>query len=127
MSLKTIAEEGRLPYYQLAKVAQKLVGAGILNSYKGPNGGVALSRGPEKIRLSDVLDITEEDEFANRCLMGLPECGDANPCPMHNFWGPVRADLQLLFKGTTISDLTDATGGKWLSRAVTGQQTEHAL
>ncbi|MCC6736321.1 MAG: Rrf2 family transcriptional regulator [Bauldia sp.] len=61
----------------MMKVAQKLSGAGFIESVRGRGGGLRLSRPAAEIRIGDVVRTTEED-------FRLVECFDAeqNTCAL---------------------------------------------
>lgn len=103
-----IAQNLGLPFPMTAKVLQMLVHAHILDSVRGPTGGFRLRLSPEKIRLLDVVLAIDGSEFFDRCALGLPNCDDGNPCPVHNSWVPVRNQLVELLKKTTLADLLKA-------------------
>lgn len=58
----------------LAKVLQCLARDGILNSYKGVNGGFELAKKPSEITLSDILNSAEKRKTL------VYRCSDGN-CP----------------------------------------------
>lgn len=105
IALKDLAGDLTIPYHQLAKVAQKLVAANILVSLTGPKGGVHLSRRPEDIALMDIVLSTEGTAFTERCLLGLEECSGDNPCPVHQYWAPVREAMEELFRSKSLADM----------------------
>ena len=61
--LNRISDETGLSFHFLGKIAQILVHAGILRTYRGPNGGVALNRPLDQISLYDIVSAIEGDAF----------------------------------------------------------------
>ena len=45
------------------------------------------------------------EAFEHDCILGLSNCSDTAPCPMHDMWGPVRADLLETLRSMTVADL----------------------
>jgi Rrf2 family transcriptional regulator, iron-sulfur cluster assembly transcription factor len=88
--IKEIAERLDVPYPFLAKVTQSLVARGLVSSQKGPGGGVRLARDPSKIFLSEVVEAVDGPRSVQGCILGLPECGEEEPCPLHDVWGGMR-------------------------------------
>lgn len=78
---------------------------GILESYRGPSGGIALNKPAEQIFLFDIVKILEGDDFFDKCLLGLPGCGDFEPCPVHDFWKVAKAALKNEFEITSLAEL----------------------
>jgi Rrf2 family protein len=98
--------EGSTAY--LAKILGQLVRAGILQSKRGSQGGVCLSRPPEAITLHDVLE----------ALHGLPEpmpCpgvsrGKAVNCRLYHALADIREATVAAMKRWTLADLMAEQG-----------------
>jgi len=106
VSAAEIAANEELPQYYLAKVMQDLVRARILKSTRGRGGGFILAAAPEATHVIKVLQAVENMEaFEHDCILGLSACSDTAPCPMHDMWGPVRADLLQTLRTMTVADL----------------------
>ncbi len=103
-----VAQSLGLPFPMTAKVLQMLVHAHILDSVRGPTGGFRLRLPPEKIRLLDVVLAIDGPDLFERCALGLPNCREDNPCPIHRYWNPIRDQLKDLLQRTTIADLMKA-------------------
>ena len=39
-----------------------------------------------------------------RCFLGLGECDDAHPCPLHETWGPIRARLLEMLQARSLGE-----------------------
>ena len=109
VGIRQLAEELDISFHFLTKVLQTLTQKGVLVSYRGPNGGVAFLIPPEKLLLTGVFKALEGDDFFDKCLLGLPDCGEEQPCPMHNFWKTIKADLKAEFDTTSLADLGHST------------------
>jgi len=108
VSAAEIAANEDLPQYYLAKVMQDLVRARILKSTRGRGGGFVLAAAPEATKVIKVLKAVEDMEaFEHDCILGLATCSDTAPCPMHDMWGPVRADLLATLRTMTVADLAE--------------------
>ncbi|MFT3788778.1 MAG: Rrf2 family transcriptional regulator [Tepidisphaeraceae bacterium] len=97
-----------LPKEFLAKVFQRLVKAGLLNSAKGRGGGFSLARSGSEITMMDVLVALEGQQHFGGCVLGLDRCNDQMPCPQHELYKPVRHRLRDYLQSTTVSDLAVA-------------------
>jgi len=107
IQIKHIAPELGVSFYQLTKVAHRLTQAGILTSYTGPNGGVTLKLDPKSIRLIDIVAPIDGDDLFERCMLGLDECGDDDPCPVHAYWKETKRELKRVFHETTMDDMRE--------------------
>ena len=104
ISIHKIAEDLGLSFYFLSKNFQKLVKAGLLESHRGPQGGVRLLKKPSEIRLIDIVKVIDGMEFFNNCILGFEECSDKNPCTIHNLWAEKREEIYNMFSSTTLED-----------------------
>lgn len=102
---KSLSDDLALPGPELAKVLQNLVQGGLLESSRGPRGGFRLARPARFITVGEVIEILEEPGSLDGCLMGLPSCGPDNPCPLHDLWNEVKAQIDVSLTQATIQDL----------------------
>lgn len=109
VSIRVVSEKLDISFHFLTKILQILTQKGFLHSYRGPNGGIAFQIPPEKILLSDLIRALEGDDFFDKCLLGLPGCGERKPCPMHDFWKTIKAALKEEFETTSLADLGRTT------------------
>lgn len=83
---RLVAEEENIPMRFLLKIFRLLTRAGIVESYRGVNGGYALVRPPEEITMRDVVEAIEGPIHINRCLISPEECSKkfSSRCPIHH-------------------------------------------
>lgn len=103
-----ISETLGLPFPMVAKVLQMLAHAELLESVRGPRGGFRLRRSPEEIHLMEIVIAIDGPGLVERCILGLPQCGDPNPCPLHAYWRPIRDQLRDFLERVTLEDLIHA-------------------
>jgi Rrf2 family protein len=96
----------------LAKILQQLTAKGLLRSHRGPHGGVALARSADRIRLADVVAAIDGRKIFEACVLGMPGCGTATPCPLHDEWGPARDRFNDIMHGSSVRDIADRTREK---------------
>ncbi len=106
--IKEVAEREDLPPHFLAKIMQTLAKSGVLDSFKGPTGGFALARPAGEITLYDIVEALDDLSNYDHCAVGLAECSDDAPCPLHNMWTGVRTAVLDYFRRTTLTDLATA-------------------
>ena len=109
VSIRDMSEKLDISFHFLTKILQNLTQKGLLRSYRGPNGGVAFLVPPEEIYLTDLIKALEGDDFFDKCLLGLPGCGEKAPCPMHQFWKEIRGALKHEFETTSIAEMGKST------------------
>ncbi len=84
--VRTLAEDCGIPFYFLGKICHRLTRGGILDSYKGPNGGVTLARPADEITLLQVVEALDGLDGFDGCLLGLAICDNDHPCPFQVQW-----------------------------------------
>ena len=107
VSIREISLKLDIPFHFLTKIFQKLTRVGLMKSFRGPNGGVALMRPAEEISLRDIIAAIHGSTLFTECVLGLPGCGHDKPCPLHASWGVVREQMETLFAGQSLADGAD--------------------
>jgi len=116
-SAKQIAEELEVPLHFIAKLLQQLAKVPIISSTKGPRGGFYTTDKDLKNNVCSILNEIESGDVFEPCFMGLPQCGDENPCPVHHIVAPFKAALLKKFKDQTIAEFATEIkeGGTFIS------------
>lgn len=113
VSAADVAEAENIPPFYLAKVLQDLARADLLNSVRGRGGGFVLKRAPEDIKILDILESVEDiRRLTTECVLGLDECNDDVPCPLHETWKRFRENLLGDLDKLTLQDLVVALAKK---------------
>ena len=102
---KDLALRLDIPGPYLAKILQGLVQADLLESVRGPKGGFRLTRPAHRITVGEVVAALEGPDSLEGCIMGFPSCGGDHPCPLHEAWGAVKAQVATSMTQATIRDL----------------------
>lgn len=105
VGIKEVAQELDLPLHFIGKILQDMVRKGLVASVKGPNGGFFLDRPASDISLMDVVRVIDGTEAFRRCGLGMKQCSDAHPCPLHDDFKIYRNGLARVFEERTIHDL----------------------
>lgn len=99
-----------------AKILQRLVRLGFLESMKGKNGGYFFNPEQPSIPLRNIVVAIEGDKIFTGCGFGLSRCDDDNPCPLHAAYGPIRESINDLLANETIQNLATQNPERILSR-----------
>lgn len=105
--IKRMSDKLEISFHFLTKILQQLTADGLLESFKGPNGGVRLTKSPDKIALIDVVLAIDGPKLLTECALGLPGCGLKNPCPLHDKWAVTRDSIRDMLANTSLTDLAD--------------------
>ncbi|MDY7396688.1 Rrf2 family transcriptional regulator [Aureibaculum sp. 2210JD6-5] len=106
VSPKSIAEHINIPAPFLAKTLQELTKRNIISSKKGRAGGFYLTDKNKLNTLISVVDAIDGLDKFQECSLGLPVCGNKNPCPIHHLIAPLRNRLTEELTEKTIADYT---------------------
>lgn len=102
--VKELAADIKVSKTYLGKILQDLVRHGFLKSITGPGGGFGLAKPAKKIKMKDILDVIDGNRLEDNCILGLGECSDSNPCPIHDTWKKHKKELIEKFKKTSIEE-----------------------
>ena len=102
--VKTIAKDLGIPEHFLGKVLQNLVRKGIIFSIKGPNGGFYIDKSKIDLPIIKIVEAIDGLEMFHNCGMGLHQCNDEKPCPIHKDYGPLRDGFFKILSEKTIKD-----------------------
>lgn len=102
VGLKEIAAEIDSPEHFLAKILQDLCRKGILESAKGPNGGFFADVQTMSRPLADIVSAIDGNAIFTGCGLGLAQCSEVNPCPLHAEFKKVRSQITHMLTTTTI-------------------------
>jgi Rrf2 family protein len=99
-----IAEVFEVSRHHLAKVHQRLTKAGLINSNRGPAGGVTLAKAPKNITLLEVYEVMEGSMLCNPCLFGKSKCPRAD-CVLGVLLPGLARQVRDYFNETTLAQL----------------------
>lgn len=116
--LATLKEDGYVPIRKisnaldisgpfLTKIFQQLTQAGLMESFRGPTGGVAFARPPSEVSVKDIIVAIDGEKVFRGCVLGLPGCGEQKPCPLHDEWAAERVRLEAIFSSMTLEEMAD--------------------
>lgn len=105
--VKDIAQRLGIPFHFLGKIIQEMVKAGILVSYKGRNGGVALARPTDQIKLREVVEAIDGPDLLKGCVLGLPACSGDHPCPLHAQWSGIRGEIEAMLSEKGVAEMME--------------------
>jgi Rrf2 family protein len=103
--IRELSDELNLSFHFLTKIMQSLTEARIIESFRGPNGGIGLARPAKDIMLIDIVAAVDGMALFSECALGLPGCGESKPCPLHDSWAKRREDLRKMLSRTSLAML----------------------
>lgn len=123
---KEIALHVEAPEPFTAKILQDLVRKKIIGSLKGPTGGFYVDKAHENFTLKDLVVAIDGPSLFEGCSLGLSECSETNPCPLHNEVKVVRANILRMLTTKSLKQLAEEveSGDTVLARVA---KTDQAL
>ena len=107
MGLKQMAHDLGFPEHYLGKVLQDLSKKHLIRSAKGPHGGFYMEDKDLDISLLAIIDALEGLQFFNTCGLGLHECNEERPCPIHKDYQIVRGNFFKILSEKTIRQMRE--------------------
>jgi Rrf2 family protein len=107
VGIKEIAIGIDSPEPFLAKILQDLSKAGIVRSVKGPNGGFYVDEPALKRPLSEIVEAVDGNGIFTGCALGLKQCSEVNPCPLHSDFKAIRNQIHNLLQTTSIGEFNE--------------------
>ena len=105
LSVKDIAREIDAPEAFTAKILQTLNKHRIITSLKGPYGGFFIEDFQLDQPVINIVNAIDGMTVFWECGLGLKQCSNTHPCPMHDKFKVARETLRKVFQETTIRHL----------------------
>jgi Rrf2 family protein len=102
-----ISTEIDAPKFFTAKILQRLVRAGFVESVKGKGGGFFFNPAKPDLKLDRLISAIEGNSSFSSCGFGLKHCDDSNPCPIHDKYSPVRNRILKLVTEESVQSLAN--------------------
>lgn len=111
VTIAEIADYHGIPKNHLTKVVHRLGLAGLLRTVRGRQGGIALGRAPEEIRIGAVVRGTEPDFCVAPCFgQGSTACRDAGRCGLQGALGRATGAWMAELDRVTLAQVMGAAG-----------------
>jgi len=105
ISVSTISKLYGIPKEVLAKTMQKLAGANIVSSVKGPHGGYTATSKASKITLNDFFEILEGPTAIMDCYFDSG-CDHLTNCNIRRPINKINDSIRNLFDNLTLADIS---------------------
>jgi len=105
--LKDISARQGISLRYLEQIISPLIAAKIVTSTRGPKGGVMLARPPQKIKLSEVIQVLEGPISPVECVENPGVCTRASSCVARDVWTDLAKAMYGVLESTTLQDLVE--------------------
>ncbi|WP_292009510.1 Rrf2 family transcriptional regulator [Chryseobacterium sp.] len=103
IGIKEIAKGIDSPEYFIAKILQDLGRKGFVQSMKGPSGGFYMEKENLERSIADIVREVDGDKLFSGCGLGLKECSEEHPCPIHNEFKHIRKAVNDMLENSRIN------------------------
>lgn len=100
-----IAQRQQIPESLLPRIVAALSRAGLVETFKGNDGGVALARPASQISLLEVVKAVDGPICLNRCTYEPSRCDRISFCSVHPVWQHLQEYLNEYLDNTKLLDL----------------------
>jgi Rrf2 family transcriptional regulator, iron-sulfur cluster assembly transcription factor len=111
LNVKEIAKEIEAPEAFTAKILQILNKHRIITSLKGPYGGFYIEDFQMEQPVINIVNAIDGMAVFRECGLGLKQCSEKHPCPMHEQYAVIRKALLDSFQSTTVGHLAAKVNG----------------
>ena len=105
VSSREIATRTDVPAHFLAKIAQQLAKAGIIEIQQGSGGGFRLRQAPADLPLLTVIEAIIGEISLNDCVTRPDSCTRSALCAVHRVWNRANEQLRATLRETTFAEL----------------------
>jgi len=107
VGIKEIAGGIDSPTHFIAKILQELVKHGLVQSLKGPTGGFYLDEESAKSSLADIVKTIDGDKLFTGCGLGLKQCSESHPCPIHHQFKKIRKNIADMLEHARLGEFNE--------------------
>ena len=79
--------------------------AGLIKSVRGAHGGFTLARPPHKIKLMDILSVSEGQIALVDCVADASVCSRSSFCATRDLWTELQSVIGGVLRSQTLQDL----------------------
>ncbi len=102
-----IAKSEDIPAHYLAKILQRMAKYGYVDSFKGRGGGFKITELAKKSSILEIVERVEGPVINLKCVTGLKECQEDNPCPLHEEWAELRNRIYNLISSKSVQEVAE--------------------
>ena len=105
LSASGLAERAGLEAPTVAKLLKPLAQAGLVEAFRGVNGGYRLARDAADISLVDILEAMEGPLGMTECSIHAGTCGIEQSCGARSNWRRINDVVAEVLRGVSLADM----------------------
>lgn len=112
LSAQVLAERARLEIPTVSKLLKQLVHAGLVESFRGVNGGYRIARAPESISVAEIVVAMEGPIGMTECSVTSGLCDHEHHCGVRGNWQRINQAIADALASVTLADMMKPPGPK---------------
>lgn len=116
LSTTGLAELAGLEITTVAKLLKPLAQAGLVEGFRGTNGGYRLARPASRISLFQIVEAMEGPLAMTECSIHAGACGIEDSCGVRANWRRINDVVADALRGVTLAQMLDNTSPPRVSR-----------
>lgn len=105
LSAQILAERARLETPTVSKVLKQLASAGLVDSWRGVNGGYRLARAAQLITVADIVTAMEGPIGMTECCAQSGLCDHEAHCGVKVNWQRISEAIRVALESVTLADM----------------------
>jgi FeS assembly SUF system regulator len=105
LSATGLAERAGLEIPTVAKVLKPLAQAGLVEGFRGANGGYRLAHDPASINLVEIVEAMEGPLGMTECSVHAGACGIESSCNVRANWRRINDVVADALRGVTLAEM----------------------
>lgn len=115
LSAQQLAERAQLEVPTVSKLLKQLAQAGLVDSYRGVNGGYRLARDPQSITVAEIVTAIEGPIGMTECSVHSGQCGRESHCGVRVNWQRISQAITAALVSVTLADMIQPTVRRGMS------------
>jgi FeS assembly SUF system regulator len=112
LSAHALAERIHVEVPTASKVLKMLAGSGLLESYRGANGGYRVSRPSASISVAEVIAAIEGPIAMTECSVEEGLCSQEDSCGLRSNWQRISLAVAQALREVSLAEMSVPMGGK---------------
>ncbi|MBD8525946.1 SUF system Fe-S cluster assembly regulator [Pseudomarimonas arenosa] len=104
-SASELAQRAHLELPTVSKLLKTLAGAGLVQSFRGANGGYRLARSAEQISVAEIIAAMEGPIGVTECSVDAGICDHEPHCGVSGNWRRISDVVEQALRGIRLSDM----------------------
>mgnify|MGYP001591375229 CR=1 FL=1 len=105
--VKDVARRQEVSERYLEHLFLSLKTAGLVKSVRGAHGGFTLARSPNKIKLMDIISVSEGPLALVDCVVDASVCPRSSKCATRDLWHELQSAMGEVLGNLTLQDLIE--------------------